>query len=344
MAGFFPNDPGAGGSGEWQRTQWNFAGEFGIRAPGAWVNLQAAGRPGASGVVVAVLDTGVDVGMTGRGVTPDFTVGRFVPGYDFVSRRRTVEDPSGHGSVVAGIVGEDTDNGIGLTGVAYGARIMPVRVLDESGNGRARDIASGIRFAARHGAQVINLSFAFPARTTGRDIPDVLDAIRYATGRGALVVAAAGNDTGRRLGLPARAPGVLSVGAITEHGCLASYSHRGPGLDLVAPGGGGDRATRGNPGCPRPGPLGHGIGALTYPLIGWSGTSLAAAHASGAAALVLASGAIGPAPGPQQVARRLRATARDLGPAGYDESFGAGLLDAWAATSLNSATPPRKGH
>src|SRR3954454_14806306 len=183
----FPNDPGAGGPGDWWQTQWNLLPDEGIDAPSGWRNLSFVGRPGASGITVAVLDSGVN-GQAGKGLPTDFGPGRFVDGYDFVARRRHVSDPSGHGSVVAGIIGEDTDNGVGLAGIAYRAGIMPVRVLDVSGNGRASDVARGIRFAVRHRAAVLNLSFSFSPRTTRHDIPDVVAALAYARRRGAVIV------------------------------------------------------------------------------------------------------------------------------------------------------------
>ena len=148
-----------------------------------------------------------------------------------------------------GTIGEATNNGIALTGLAYGARLMPVRVLDKAGEGNAGDIAAGIRYAARHGAQVINLSLEFDTDVTASDIPQLLDAIAYAKRRGAVVIAASGNEAGAKVAYPARARDVMSVGATTENGCLSEFSNIGSGLDLVAPGGGADRAIDGDPNC-----------------------------------------------------------------------------------------------
>lgn len=111
----FPDDPGAGGPGDWRQTQGNLLPGAGIDAPQGWASLIAAGRPGAGGVTVAVLDSGVEAQPAG-GLQPDFGAGRIMAGYDFVAGRRHVSDPSGHGSVVAGIIGEDTDNEQGWHG------------------------------------------------------------------------------------------------------------------------------------------------------------------------------------------------------------------------------------
>ena len=117
---------------------------------------------------------------------------------------------------------------------------MPVRVLDYEGKGDVATIARGIRLAARKGAKVINMSFEFDIGLTAPQIPDVLSAVRYAHRQGAVLVAAAGNTEETRVAYPARAKHVIAVGATTEHGCVADYSNTGPGLTLVAPGGGAD--------------------------------------------------------------------------------------------------------
>ena len=126
---------------------------------------------------------------------------------------------------------------------------MPVKVLDRAGEGDSDQIAAGIRFAADHGAQVINLSFEFPSDITRSQIPNILDAIRYARRKGTLVVGASGNAAAAAVAYPARSSDVLSVGATTQHGCQADYSNEGTDLDIVAPGGGADAALEGDPGC-----------------------------------------------------------------------------------------------
>src|SRR5947208_3017295 len=151
-----PNDPGVGSTpGGWQQLQWNFAGAFGVNAPEAWANVAADGAPGGRGVTVAVLDTGVAYAKHGPfRRSPDFSRFGFVQGYDFIARNRQPVDHNGHGTFVAGTIAEATNNRYGLTGLAFDARIMPVRVLDAEGEGEASTIAQGVRFAVRHGARI----------------------------------------------------------------------------------------------------------------------------------------------------------------------------------------------
>ena len=261
-------------------------------------------------------------------------------GYDFVGRDTHPDDENGHGTHVASTIGEGVNNGVGLTGLAYGARIMPVRVLDSIGEGDVPVIARGVRYAARRGADVINLSLEFSPEVTARDIPELLRAIRYARSRGALVVGASGNEGRGTVAYPARAGSVLSVGATTERGCLSDYSNEGTGLDIVAPGGGRDAApTAGEGGCDPSLPgrpivqltYTSGLGVFGYP-DSYEGTSMAAPHVAAAAALVVASGVVGRNPSAAEVERRLKSTARDLGAPGYDTHYGWGLLDAGKAT------------
>jgi serine protease len=349
-ASFVPNDPGRDvKAGGWQATQWNFAGPFGINAPGAWDNLALAGRPGGAGATVAVLDTGVAYSDRGRFTrSPDLRTTRFLRGYDFVDGDRYPNDLNGHGTHVASTIAENIDNGIGVTGVAYGATVMPVRVLDRYGEGDSAAIARGIRFAARHGADVINLSFEFDSSIRAGQIPAILDALRFARRRGVLVVGASGNSAARTVAYPARAQYVLSVGATTEHGCVAEYSNRGASLDVVAPGGGPDAAIAGDPNCRPLEAPGRDIVQMTFrpsaPQVfelpgGFTGTSMAAPHVSAVAALVIASGVVGSAPSPAVVEARLKGTARDLGTPGPDHRYGAGLIDAAAATALPAPAP-----
>jgi len=340
-ASYIPNDPGTGTTpGGWQTVQWNFVGPFGVNAPAAWDHAAEAGRPGGIGVTVAVLDTGVAYSDRGRFTrSPDLRGNRFEHGYDFVDRDRSPDDYNGHGTHVASTIAETIDNRVGVTGLAFGAKIMPVRVLDRDGGGDAAAISKGIRFAARRGAAVINLSFEFGPQVTASQIPDIIDAVRYAARKGALVVGASGNER-RAVAYPARAHDVLSVGATTEHGCLARYSNKGPALDLVAPGGGKDAPIEGDPNCHPTDPKGRDIVQMTFrPSTGefglpggYRGTSMAAPHVAGAAALIIACGVLGPKPAPDAIGDRLKATARDLGVPGPDNVYGAGLIDAAAAT------------
>jgi serine protease len=339
-----PNDPGAGHAAkDWQQLQWNFVGPFGVDAPGAWANLAADGAPGGRSVIVAVLDTGVAYARRGPfRRSPDLSRFQFVRGYDFVGKGPFPNDRNGHGTFVASTIAEDTNNRYGLTGLAYGARIMPVRVLDSGGEGEASTIAEGVFFAVRHGAQVINLSLEFSPGVTASDIPELIEALRYAHRRGVLVVGAAGNEGHSAIAYPARAPYVIAVGATTEHGCLAAYSNDGSGLSLVAPGGGPDAGLPGDPNCHPDQPPGRDIYQVTFTgssprrfgiPSGYEGTSMATPHVTAIAALIIASGVLGHHPSPAALTARLRATARKLGGGGDERLYGAGLVDAAAATS-----------
>jgi serine protease len=329
-------------AGGWQQLQWNFSGPFSVNAPQAWANVAADHAPGGKGVTVAVLDTGVAYANRGPfRISPDFSRSEFVRGYDFVGRDPYPNDRNGHGTFVAATIGEQTNNTLGVTGLAFGARIMPVRVLDTEGEGEASTIAEGVRFAVDHHAQVINLSLEFSPGVTAGDIPELIDALRYAHRHRVIVIAAAGNEGHTAVAYPARAPDVVSVGATTEHGCLAAYSNDGSGLTLVAPGGGPDADLPGDPNC-EPERPGRDIFQMTFTgnspkrfglPSGYEGTSMATPHVAATAALVIASGVLGHRPTPAQIVARLRATARRLGGGGDERLYGAGLIDAAAATA-----------
>jgi serine protease len=274
--------------------------------------------------------------------SPDFSRHQFLPGFDFVDRDKEPLDEDGHGTHVAGTIGELNNNGIGLTGLAPRAKLMPVRVLDSEGFGTARNIAKGIRFAADHRAQIINMSFEFSLGVNScSKIKGICSAIKYAFKKGALVVAAAGNENGEPVAYPAGAPHVVGVGRTTKDACLASESRTGTGLDLVAPGGGFPLlSTCGSddPVFTRGVPIfqltliGPGYTTFGYPG-GYEGTSMAAAHVSGVAAMVIASHIVGSSPA--AVECQLEGTARhsdnELGQPYDPRLFGAGLLDAAAA-------------
>jgi serine protease len=363
-ASAIPNDPGpAGFPGGWERTQWNFlpcgslCGQTpapleergGLNAPGAWDVLAQRGAPGARGARVAVLDTGVAY-MTQKPrfrKSPDFSKSQFLPGFDFVDNDDQPLDEDGHGTHIAGTIGERSGNGIALTGLASGAKIIPVRVLDSEGFGTARDIAKGIRFAADHKAQVINMSFEFSLAVNGcGKIKGICSAIKYAAKKGSLVVAASGNENGEPVAFPAGAPHVIGVGRTTKDACLASDSRTGAGLDVVAPGGGYPAL----PSCGIDDPIftrGVPIFQLTFdgPSLmhfgypgGYEGTSMAAAHVSGVAAMVIASHVVGRSPA--AVECQLEGTARhtdaQLGQPYDPRLFGAGLVDAAAAVTARA--------
>lgn len=348
-----PNDPGPisgppGPPGGWVAKQWNFLpwqgsstpllpiSPGGIDAIGAWEHLEAAGHPGAEGVTVAVLDTGVAYRAHGKRFrrSPDFTAGQFVKGYDFVDDDRLPLDENGHGTHVAGTVAEKTNNGIGLTGLAYRAKLMPVRVLDARGRGRADEIAKGIRFAVAHGADVINMSFNFGC---GRAVPTVDEALRQAYKHGAIAVASVGNlGSEACVSPPAIGPHVIGVGGSTQGGCLGAYSLAGRDVDLIAPGGGPPLS-----GCPSISAdsiyqvtLRTGSTRTFGEPDSYVGTSMAAAHVSAVAAMVLAGNTVTRKRKPGRVnavSQRLSRTARDLGEPQTRQ--GAGLIDAAAATA-----------
>jgi serine protease len=349
-----PNDPGTltglpAVPGGWVTKQWGFlpwegsatpllpASPGGTNVVGAWENLAQVKRPGGVGIVVAVLDTGIAYRALGNRFrrSPDFTAGQFVKGHDFVDPKGGPPvDRNGHGTHVAGTIAEKTNNGLGLTGVAYRAKLMPVRVLDRLGRGRADDISEGIRWATDHGADVINMSFNFGC---GKRVPGVTEAVHYATRHGVVLVASVGNlGSESCVSAPATISGVIGVGGTTEGGCLGEYSLAGKDVDLVAPGGGEPIV-----GCPSV--LSAPIYQVTFrgsnerrfgePSF-YVGTSMAAANVSGIAALVLATGLVkhgAKAPSVQaQVATRLKKTARSIGISPLLQ--GAGLVDAARAT------------
>jgi serine protease len=352
-SGFIPNDPGVEGPFGWQGLQWNFSGPFGVNAPDAWAQAILAGAPGGRGVTVAVLDTGVAYENHGRfRRDPDLYASRFVKPYDFVDGDRHPDDENNHGTHVTGTIAQKTNNDLGVTGLAYGVDIMPVRVLDAHGEGDAGVIARAIRYAARSGADVINMSLEFDSSITASEIPDIVSAIRYAHHLGVVVVGAAGNAADSAVAYPARTNYVISVGGTTEHGCEADYSNSGSGLDVVAPGGGDDAPLDDNPSdlanC-KPDQRGRDIYQVTFTRdvrsfslpSNFEGTSMACPHVSAIAALIIATGVIGKHPKPQAVEARIKQTARDLGPPGADRRYGAGLVDAFAA--INPAVPVTSG-
>ncbi|MGI9185020.1 MAG: S8 family serine peptidase [Solirubrobacteraceae bacterium] len=354
--GFYPDDRGRSGQYQgWEKMQWNLLPGTGINAPEAWANLLADHRRGGRGVVVAILDTGVAYRKWRQfRRSPDFRSTSFVAPHDFVGHNRYPLDRNGHGTFVAGIVAEGTNNKVALTGIAYGASIMPVRVLDASGLGDEATIARGIRYAVIHGARVINLSLEFLPNevSSASDIPEIVSALNFAHARGVTVVGASGNDQSNQIAYPARVNNVISVGATTRDLCLADYSNGGIGLDLVAPGGGSDAIMPSDPSChpERSLPSIYQLTLVATPHWGrfgypgyYIGTSMSAPEVAATAALVIASRVLGPRPKPTQILAHLEQTATPLGcpsPAtppgcarGPDPNYGYGIINAGAATA-----------
>jgi thermitase len=268
-----------------------------------------------AGAVVAVVDSGVQADH------PDLA-GRVGQGYDFVQKDSTPQDGNGHGTHVSGIIAASTGNGIGVESVAPGATVMPIRVLADDGSGDTDTVAAGVDYARTHGADVINLSLGSEVPLVGASGGDAFDAaVHRALAAGIVVVAAAGNNGVPICEQPAAKDGLLCVGAVDKREQRSFFSSFGSGLGLVAPGGSGASSA---------GMAGEDVLSTykgsTYQEL--AGTSQAAPHVSGVAALLVARGVRG-----QAAVKRILATAKDLGPPGDDPEYGAGLVDARAAVA-----------
>lgn len=260
-----------------------------------------------SGITIAVIDTGVDIDH------PDLCE-NIVNGYDFVGNDSNADDDNGHGTHVAGIAAAVPYNGTGIAGVAGGARIMPVKVLDENGSGNSLDLYLGIIYAVNHGADVINLSL-------GSVYPSLLieEAVEYALSKDVVVVAATGNDGSDKVSYPAAFEGVIGVGAVDYYDGnkfeLPSFSNRGDEVDLTAPGV-------------------DIISTIPYELDifdgnqdGYAlknGTSMAAPFVAGMAALLRAESDLRSY---EQIQQILEETAVDVGDEGKDSFYGAGVIN-----------------
>lgn len=294
-----------------------------INLPAAWDE-----QKGNSNVVVAVIDSGVSRSH------PDLNA-NLVPGYDFVdgdsdpSDTEYVEDVKvSHGTHVAGTISAVTNNGIGIAGIAWNVKIMPIRVLGSDGKGNAVNIIEGINWAVNNGANVINLSLGLTGPKPGDSGTETfMEAIDKAIAKGVTVVAAAGNDGISTVAFPANYPPVIAVSAIDHTGVKASYSNYGPEIDLCAPGGKGE---------PIDSPITQMILSTTYDKLNkkdtyvfMSGTSMAAPHVTGVVALLYSRGFTVPS----AIEERLKSTALYLGD--NPPYYGAGKIDAYAA--LNGA-------
>ena len=305
----FPNDPK-------YKYQWHLDQ---IAMPKAWP------RRSGKGVIVAVIDTGVayrDLGSKFKRV-PDLAQTEFVKGYDFVNDRDEALDDHGHGTHVAGTIAQSTNNGIGVAGVAFRARIMPLKVLSARGFGSVADIADAIRFAADHGAKVINMSLG-----ANRSSSILAKAVTYAHKKGVTVVCAAGNNGRGQVSYPAAYPEAIAVAATQFDRSTTFYSNWGKEIDVAAPGGN-TRVDQNNDGMPD-GVLQNTI-AIGKPdqndYLLFMGTSMASPHVAGVAALVIENGVTKP----DAVERVLKSTARHPAGKQWDPHYGAGIVDAGAA-------------
>ncbi len=313
-----------------REAQWGLTR---INAVKAWP------RSTGKGIVVAVVDTGIDLGH------PDLR-GKLVRGINLLNRAKPPQDDNGHGTHVAGVIAAATGNGTGIAGVAPNAKLMPVKVLDSTGTGANATITAGIRWAVDHGARVINMSLGQNAATgpvatlTGEN--DALHAaIDYAWGRGVVVVAAAGNSTVPVCSEPSAWQHVVCVGALDPSDVRAFYSQGDATMTewfVCAPGGAGYAA----------GTNGFGVGSVDdntvnvlstvgrdtdedtrkTGYVAMAGTSMASPHVAGVVALLLARHLSA-----AKAVATLLATAVDLGTPGVDPVYGSGLIDAAAAVN-----------
>jgi type VII secretion-associated serine protease mycosin len=282
--------------------QW---GIFAIGADRVWATTTGIG------VIVAVVDSG-------SGPHPDLAE-NLLPGRSFFGLVESQDgsdiDASGHGTHVAGIIASAANNGIGGSGVAPNAKLLPIKVLDQAGQGDARDVAAGVRYAADNGAKVINLSLGGATESSS-----LTQAITYANDKGALVVAAAGNGGANdKPKWPASLDLTLAVTAVDQSNGATSFDQRGEYIDIAAPGTGIVSTVKGDYGAS-------------------SGTSMAAGFVAGAAALLFAAE---PRVTNTQVRDILLRTATDIGEPGRDLTFGVGLINMVAALAeLQRIFPP----
>jgi subtilisin family serine protease len=306
-----PNDPR-------YAEQWNFQM---VGAEAAWK------RSRGTGVVVAVIDTGVSGTSSGKGqACRDFGSTTFTAGYDFVNRDTDPYDDHGHGTHVAGTIAEATNNSEGVAGLAYGATIMPLKVLSASGSGTSADIADAIRWAADKGANVINMSLGSP-------FPDAVirSACTYASKKGVVIVAAAGNSGKQGVGYPAAYSECIAVSSVGPSGKLAGYSSWGKQVALAAPGGdiGGYSDRDESAGILQNTNLPVEYGGQGDGYYAFQGTSMASPHVAAAAALVMAQGIKDPA----KVRKALTESAAKV-TGGDVKKYGAGILNVDNATAL----------
>jgi len=292
QANLVPNDPSF-------VNQWHLQK---VSAPAAW-DLTT----GSSAVKVAVIDSGVDPAH------PDL-VNKLVPGYNFLGGSTSdTHDVYGHGTAVAGVIGADTNSGIGVAGLGWNSSVMPLVVVSSSNIATYADIASAINYAADHGAKVINMSLGGTSYSS-----TLQSAVNYAWSKGVVIVAAAGNNSSSAGFYPAALNNVVAVSATESNDTLSSFSNFGSWITVSAPGN--YIFTTNN---------GGGYG-------NWQGTSFASPQVAAVAALLFAKN---PSLSNQQVVDLIRNNADDLGAAGFDTSFGWGRINAYRAIQAVQSTP-----
>ena len=334
-ASYTPNDPYYASSGSWGQNHQDLWGLQQLNLGTAWDTAQ--GR----GIVVAVIDSGLDAKhediaanvwhnpneIPGNGIDDDGN-GYIddVTGWDFVSNDNRPQDGNGHGTHVAGTIAAVADNGVGIVGVAPKAKILPLRGLGDNGTGSYADLIAALIYAADMGAHVINNSLGGEGESQA-----LRDAVNYARERGSVVIAAAGNDS-RDVATftPANLDGVISVGALNPINTKAGFSNYGARVDVFAPG---DHilslAASGTSVANHPDALQGKYAPL-------SGTSMAAPHVAGIAALILERF---PTLNPDQVRKLLRDTTSNLGDIGWDTYYGFGRVEPVAALQHDGALP-----
>lgn len=353
-----PNDP-------YYPYQWHLdnATWGGIRWHSVW---QRSDQPKGTGVRVAVIDTGV---AWDNPYATDLQGQSFLilPGSDVYNNDDNPTDDHGHGTHVTGTLAQATNNGRGVAGVAPGVTIVPIKVLNASGEGTEVEVVEGIYLAigatapcndlpGDPPARIINMSLGWPAGTTLDQLPGLDDALKCAKQQNVLVVAASGNDGAWEVSYPAAHPDVVAVGASGIDEYVTWYSNAGDALDLTAPGGedcsgvNGFFCMLGPSGSSNPDKNNDGYidGVLQQTFVGdpnrasswgyyfWQGTSMASPHVAGVAALVLG---LNPGLSAAQVRAILEQTAEDHGAPGWDNLYGWGIVDAYAAVQAVSASP-----
>lgn len=291
--------------------QWHFPL---VQSDEAWILSTGVG------VTVAVLDTGLTTGG-------DDGIGCVVSGYDTVNGDAYPADGDGHGTHVSGTIAQNTNNNIGVAGLAHSACIMPVKVLDDNGSGSFADIADGIYYAVDNGARVINMSLGTNARYGVTNDPVFDPALDYAYGKSVTVVCASGNDGSRKnISYPAIYPTTIAVGAVDVQSKVTRYSNKGNNLDIVAPGGDNGKDLNGDG-------FADGVLQETYINGEWgywfySGTSMASPHVAAVAAMLYA---YDTSHTPDSILQALVSTAQDLNESGFDKTSGYGLVQAYKA-------------